>query len=140
MPAPRRAMRQTDPAATDGPLADQRLQMEAERRQALAELEQIRRHHAGAPGAKGGWLRASVFGINDGLVSNLSLVAGVSAAASGREFVLLAGLAGLVAGSFSMAAGEYISMKAQREVFEALIAQERWELRNHSREERDEIA
>src|SRR5262245_35683043 len=129
--AQRRAMPQPDstiPNPTDPGLdqaADRRLRMEAERRRGMRELEAMRAHHLGAPGAKGGWLRASGFGINDGLVSNLSLVAGVSAAASGRQFVLLAGLAGLVAGAFSMGAGEYVSMKAQREVFEALIARER---------------
>jgi VIT1/CCC1 family predicted Fe2+/Mn2+ transporter len=114
--------------------------MEAERARALRELARIRDQNVGAPGAKGGWLRASVFGVNDGLISNLSLVAGVSAAASDPHFIVLAGLAGLVAGAFSMGAGEYVSVRAQREVFESLIAQERWRLRNRSDEERHEVS
>ncbi|MBV9791601.1 MAG: VIT1/CCC1 transporter family protein [Chloroflexi bacterium] len=81
-------------------------------------------HRAG----QGGTLRAAVFGINDGLVSNISLVMGVAGAGTDSRFVLLAGLSGLLAGAFSMAAGEYVSMSAQREVFEAQIAFEQREL------------
>jgi VIT1/CCC1 family predicted Fe2+/Mn2+ transporter len=66
-----------------------------------------------------GSLRASVFGVNDGLVSNLALVMGMAGGNAGRDVVLLAGLAGLVAGAGSMAAGEYISVKSQRELLEA---------------------
>ncbi|MBI2910670.1 MAG: VIT1/CCC1 transporter family protein, partial [Chloroflexi bacterium] len=73
-----------------------------------------RRHR----GVGSGSLRAAVFGMNDGLVSNLSLVMGVAGADPGSGFVLLAGLAGLLAGAFSMAAGEYISMRTQREMLE----------------------
>ena len=109
-------------------------------RRRLRALERVRGQHAGAPGARSGWLRASVFGINDGLISKRSLVAGVSAAAPGRDFILPAGLAGRVAGAFSMGAGEHVSTRAQREVFEALIAQERWRLRHRPDEERLEAA
>jgi VIT1/CCC1 family predicted Fe2+/Mn2+ transporter len=77
---------------------------------------------------QGGALRAAVFGINDGLVSNVSLVMGVAGAGTDSRFILLAGLAGLLAGAFSMGAGEYVSMSAQREVFENQIALERREL------------
>ena len=61
-----------------------------------------------------GWLRAAVLGANDGLVSTASLVVGVAAAGSGRPEILIAGLAGLVAGAMSMAAGEYVSVCSQR--------------------------
>jgi vacuolar iron transporter family protein len=90
--------------------------------------------------AAGGSLRAGVFGVIDGLVSNLSLVMGVSGATSNRHFVLLAGVAGLLAGSFSMAAGEYGSMRAQREVFEREIALEAEELAELPEEEAKELA
>src|SRR5439155_17356591 len=72
-----------------------------------------------------GSLRAAVFGVNDGLVSNLSLIMGVAGAAPLNTFILLAGFAGLVAGSFSMAGGEFISMLSQRELFERQIEIER---------------
>jgi VIT1/CCC1 family predicted Fe2+/Mn2+ transporter len=80
-------------------------------------------------GSRSGTLRAAVFGANDGLVSNLSLVMGVAGALSDNHFIVLAGIAGLLAGAFSMAAGEYISMQSQREVFERQIAVEREEMR-----------
>jgi len=72
-------------------------------------------------GAQSGTLRAAVFGVNDGLVSNLNLVMGIAGASAESKFVLLAGVAGLLAGAFSMGAGEYVSMRVQREVFEKLI-------------------
>ncbi|MCL5110754.1 MAG: VIT1/CCC1 transporter family protein [Chloroflexi bacterium] len=95
-------------------------------------------------GGAGGSLRATVFGANDGLVSNLSLVMGVAGGVanspeSGR-FVLLAGIAGLLAGAFSMAAGEYVSMRAQREVFERQLRLEREELAATPEEEKEELA
>jgi VIT1/CCC1 family predicted Fe2+/Mn2+ transporter len=88
----------------------------------------------------GGSLRAAIFGVNDGLVSNLSLVMGVAGANPGGRFVLLSGIAGLLAGSFSMAAGEFVSMSAQREVFERQIALEREELEANPEEEQEELA
>jgi VIT1/CCC1 family predicted Fe2+/Mn2+ transporter len=93
-------------------------------------------HRAG----RSGTLRAAVFGANDGLVSNLSLVMGVAGAASENSFIVLAGVAGLLAGAFSMAAGEYISMQSQRELFEHQIAIEREEMRIMPDEERAELA
>ena len=95
-------------------------------RLARARLEAIRRHH-GSTGRSGS-LRAAVFGINDGLVSNFSLVLGMAGADQGSQVVVLAGVAGLVAGAFSMAAGEYVSMRVQREVFEGALNVERREL------------
>ena len=94
-------------------------------------------HHAG----RSGTLRAVIFGVSDGLVSNLALVMGVAGASGGEgSFVLLAGIAGLLAGSFSMAAGEYISMQSQRELFERQIALERAELEAMPEEEQAELA
>jgi VIT1/CCC1 family predicted Fe2+/Mn2+ transporter len=90
--------------------------------------------------AGGGSLRAAVFGVNDGLVSNLSLVMGFAGAAADASFVLLAGLAGLLAGASSMAAGEYVSVKAQRELFERQIQLEATELSVTPEEETRELA
>ncbi|MGK2850622.1 MAG: VIT1/CCC1 transporter family protein [Candidatus Limnocylindrales bacterium] len=90
---------------------------------------------------RSGTLRAVIFGVSDGLVSNLSLVMGVAgAAASNPSFILLAGIAGLLAGAFSMAAGEYISMQSQRELFERQIALERAEMEAMPDEEEAELA
>jgi VIT1/CCC1 family predicted Fe2+/Mn2+ transporter len=94
-------------------------------------------HHAG----RSGTLRAVIFGVSDGLVSNLALVMGVAGASGGQgSFILLAGVAGLLAGAFSMAAGEYISMQSQRELFERQIALERAELEAMPEEEQRELA
>ncbi|KFI26063.1 MULTISPECIES: VIT1/CCC1 transporter family protein [Paracoccaceae] len=75
-----------------------------------------------------GWLRAAVLGANDGLVSTSSLVVGVAAAGTGRTEVLIAGLAGLVAGAMSMAAGEYVSVSSQTDAEQADLAREKKEL------------
>ncbi len=91
-------------------------------------------------GIAGGNLRAAVFGVNDGLVSNACLILGVAGAASDASAVLLAGTAGLLAGAFSMAAGEYISVRSQRELFEYQIGQEREELELYPEEEAEELA
>ena len=90
--------------------------------------------------ATGGALRAAVFGVNDGLLSNFSLVMGFAGAEAQPEYIILAGIAGLLAGSFSMAAGEYVSVRAQREVFEQQIAIEKEELEVSPREEEEELA
>jgi VIT1/CCC1 family predicted Fe2+/Mn2+ transporter len=95
-----------------------------------------RRHRVGAGGA----LRASVFGLNDGLVSNLSLVMGVAGGTSNARIILLAGIAGLVAGAFSMATGEWVSVRSQRELYEREIEIEREELETFPEEEREELA
>jgi VIT1/CCC1 family predicted Fe2+/Mn2+ transporter len=91
-------------------------------------------------GGRSGTLRAAVFGANDGLVSNLSLVMGVAGAVTDNHFIVLAGIAGLLAGAFSMAAGEYISMQSQREMFENQISVEREEMRVMPEVEREELA
>ena len=77
---------------------------------------------------RAGWLRAAVLGADDGIVSTASLVIGVAAAAASRNAVLLAGVAGLVAGATSMAAGEYVSVSSQRDAEQADIAREQQEL------------
>lgn len=87
-----------------------------------------------------GTLRATIFGVNDGLVSNLSLVMGVSGANPDNSIIVLAGIAGLLAGAFSMGAGEWISMKSQRELFERQIALEREEMRIMPDIEESELA
>ena len=89
--------------------------------------------------AGGGGLRAAVLGANDGLVSNFSLVMGVAGGSGDPGIVLLAGLAGLLAGAFSMAAGEYVSMRSQREVYEKSIRTEREELEAWPEEEEQEL-
>lgn len=94
------------------------------------------RHSMGA----GNTLRAAVLGANDGLVSNLSLVMGVAGAAPGRDIVLLGGLAGLLAGAFSMALGEWVSVQSSRESFERQLAIERDELEEIPEEEEAELA
>ena len=88
----------------------------------------------------GGTLRAGVFGVSDGLVSNLSLVMGFAGASADAGFILLAGISGLLAGASSMAAGEYVSMKAQRELYERQIELEAAELFVSPREEEAELA
>ena len=109
----------------------------------------VRAHPAGGDGRSERWhrtgqsgtLRAVIFGVSDGLVSNLSLVMGVAGATAVEpRFILLAGIAGLLAGSFSMAAGEYISMQSQRELYERQIALERAELEAMPGEEEAELA
>jgi VIT1/CCC1 family predicted Fe2+/Mn2+ transporter len=97
-----------DPEATSAMAAD-------ERAHALVVAGLAQRERARASG----WFRAAVFGANDGLVSNFSLVLGMAGAGSSSQVVLLAGVAGLLAGALSMAAGEYISVRSQRELLEA---------------------
>lgn len=94
------------------------------------------RHTVGQSGT----LRAGVFGVNDGLVSNTCLIFGVAGAISDPQVILLTGTAGLLAGAFSMAAGEYISMRSQRELYEYQISQEREELERYPDEEAEELA
>ena len=91
-------------------------------------------------GGKSGTLRAAIFGVNDGLVSNLSLIFGVSGAGVDNNVVIVAGVAGLLAGAFSMAAGEYISVRTQREVYERLIHLEAHEIGSDPEAEREELA
>jgi vacuolar iron transporter family protein len=91
-------------------------------------------------GGTSGGLRAAVFGVNDGLVSIACLVMGVAGAASESGVILLTGVAGLMAGAFSMASGEYLSMRSQREMFEYQIGLERDELAQYPEEEAGELA
>jgi vacuolar iron transporter family protein len=91
-------------------------------------------------GAGGGALRAAVFGVNDGLVSNACLILGVAGAGADAKVIVLTGVAGLLAGAFSMAAGEYVSMLSQREMFEHQIGEERDELARYPAEEAEELA
>ena len=86
------------------------------------------------------WLRAAVLGANDGIVSTASLVIGIAAAQSSREQILVAGVAGLVAGAMSMAAGEYVSVSSQSDTERADLAIERAELAADPDIERDELA
>ncbi len=87
-----------------------------------------------------GWLRAAVLGANDGVVSTASLIVGVAAAQATRSEVLIAGVAGLVAGAMSMAAGEYVSVSSQSDTEKADLARERKELSEQIELEREELA
>jgi len=87
-----------------------------------------------------GWLRAAVLGANDGVVSTASLIVGVAAAAASPKEILIAGVAGLVAGAMSMAAGEYVSVSSQSDTEEAELTRERRELSDNVEYERDELA
>lgn len=98
------------------------------------------RHSERHYGDRAGWLRATVLGANDGIVSTASLVMGVAAASAAQADVLLAGIAGLVAGAMSMAAGEYVSVSSQSDTEKADLARERRELEENVELERDELA
>ena len=102
-------------------------------RQASGQAERHLSHRAG-------WLRAAVLGANDGIVSTASLVLGVAAAGESTRPVVTAGIAGLVAGALSMAAGEYVSVSSQRDAEQADIAVETRELRNNPEGELRELA
>jgi VIT1/CCC1 family predicted Fe2+/Mn2+ transporter len=101
-------------------------------------IEQVGGRHRGI--GSGGNLRAAVFGVNDGLVSNTSLIMGVAGAANEPGLILTSGVAGLLAGALSMAAGEYVSMRSQREMYEYQIGLEREELNEYPDEEAEELA
>lgn len=101
-------------------------------------LSEVGQRHRGVAGA--GNLRATVFGVNDGLVSNASLVMGVAGASAGADTVLMTGIAGLLAGALSMAAGEYVSVRSQRDMYEYQIALEKEELAEYPDEEAEELA
>jgi VIT1/CCC1 family predicted Fe2+/Mn2+ transporter len=99
----------------------------------VKHLERHRTHRIG-------WLRAAVFGANDGIVSTASLVLGVAAAGANSNSVLIAGVAGLVAGAMSMAAGEYVSVSSQADTGQADLERERKELAADPRHEHEELA
>jgi VIT1/CCC1 family predicted Fe2+/Mn2+ transporter len=100
---------------------------------------QIARREPWHRGDRSGALRAGIFGVSDGLVSNTALVMGVAGSGTAARIILLSGVAGLLAGSFSMAAGEYVSMASQREMYEREISLEAQELEEKPAEERDEL-
>lgn len=115
----------------------------------MVERIETRPAARGAPGfvpgehhrnVTGGAPRAAVFGVSDGLLTNISLILGVAAANPAAGVVRLAGIAGLVAGAFSMAAGEYVSMSAQTELIERELELERREHARHPDSERRELA
>ena len=107
---------------------------------ATADPRSIRRRERWHRGDRSGALRAAVFGVNDGLVSNTSLVMGFAGSGASGSTILFAGLAGLLAGAFSMAAGEYISMRSQKESYEREISLESEELRDDPEAEVEELA
>ena len=132
-----------DPDAAPGMAADERSHART-----LAHLldggrpdpqAQIRRRESWHRSDRSGALRAAVFGVSDGLVSNTALVMGFAGSGTSRTVTLLAGIAGLLAGSFSMAAGEYISMSSQREMYEREISLEQAELEEKPEEEHAEL-
>ncbi|MBP2370707.1 VIT1/CCC1 transporter family protein [Pseudonocardia parietis] len=104
-----------------------------------AELAAHRHDHRHRD-VSGGWLRAATFGAMDGLVTTIALVAGVGGGGADREMILLTGLAGVVAGAFSMALGEFASVGTQNDAVDAEAAVERRELARHPRAEQHELA
>ncbi|MBC8091577.1 MAG: VIT1/CCC1 transporter family protein, partial [Pseudonocardia sp.] len=94
-------------------------------------------HHADV---SGGWLRAAVFGAMDGLVTNIALVAGVGGGGGDRSLIILTGMAGLVAGAFSMALGEFASVDTQNDAVNHEMDVEREEIRRHPGVEQAELA
>jgi VIT1/CCC1 family predicted Fe2+/Mn2+ transporter len=97
-------------------------------------------HHEVHRSHRVGWLRAAVLGANDGIVSTASLIIGVAAASTSQENILLAGVAGLVAGAMSMAAGEYVSVSSQSDTEAADLALEKESIENNFELEKDELA
>src|SRR4029077_16515796 len=102
-----------------------------------SNVGEIGRRHKGLGG---GNLGAAVFGVSDGLVSNTSLLMGVAGAAVRSDLLITTGVAGLLAGALSMAAGEYMSVRSQREMYEYQIALEKDELEEYPDEEAEELA
>ena len=100
----------------------------------------MRSHRERHLGGRGGWLRAAVLGADDGVVSTASLMLGVAAASASREAMLVAGVAGVVAGALSMAAGEYVSVSSQRDAEQADVAREKEELTTDPTGELEELA
>jgi vacuolar iron transporter family protein len=100
--------------------------------------EHIEPHTVGT-GSKLNWLRASVLGANDGIVSVAALVVGVAGASDNTGFIFTAGIAGLIAGALSMAVGEYVSVSTQRDTEKALLEKEKWELENEADKELEEL-
>jgi vacuolar iron transporter family protein len=103
-------------------------------------MSRLNRHPENHLVARIGWLRAAVLGANDGIVSTASLIVGVAAASAATSDVLIAGVAGLVAGAMSMAAGEYVSVSSQSDTEQADLSRERAELEAQPQFEREELA
>src|SRR4051812_23574867 len=101
---------------------------------------QVPRPHHQHRDVSGGWLRPTVFGAMDGLVTNVSLIAGAGGGGLDRSHIILIGLAGLVAGAFSMATGEYTSVTSQNELVQAEVELERHQLATYPEEEQAELA
>jgi len=97
-------------------------------------------HHHEHRDVSGGWLRPAVFGAMDGLVTNVSLIAGVGGGGGSQHAIVLTGLAGLAAGAFSMAAGEFVSVSSQNELIHAEVDKERHELTHNAAAEQAELA
>lgn len=106
----------------------------------LSEPRDAEQHHHSHRDVSGGWLRPAVFGAMDGLVTNVSLIAGVGGSGQNSHVVIITGVAGLVAGAFSMATGEYISVASQNELVQAEVDVERRELARHPHGEAAELA
>jgi VIT1/CCC1 family predicted Fe2+/Mn2+ transporter len=104
-----------------------------------ADSSRTEAHHTHRD-VQGGWLRPAVFGAMDGLVTNVSLIAGVGGGGGSRHALVLAGLAGLAAGAFSMAAGEFVSVSSQNELVDAEVSKERFELEHNPDAEQRELA
>lgn len=105
-------------------------------------MVKVKKHpqfHKDHSGSKLNWLRAAVLGANDGIVSIAGLVVGVASATANETVILTAGLAGLIAGALSMAAGEYVSVSSQRDSEKALLAMEEYELKHFPKEELAEL-
>lgn len=113
--------------------------MTADRQDTVAPRPGAEVHHDHRD-VTGGWLRPAVFGAMDGLISNFSLISGFSGAQASRHLVILSGLGGLVAGAFSMAVGEYVSVASQSDLARAEIDIERHELRHNAAAEQAELA
>lgn len=95
--------------------------------------------HTSNTGSKLNWLRASVLGANDGIVSIAGLVVGVAGATNSTQIIFTAGMAGIIAGAISMAAGEYVSVSSSRDTEKALLKKERYELQKYPKEELEEL-
>jgi len=116
---------------------------EREHARTLKVMSGVSSHPVQEPGHRSGnsgTIRAAVLGGNDGLVSNFSLVMGVAGGVDNPDIIVIAGVAGLLAGAFSMAAGEYVSMRSQREIYEHQIGLEKAELEEWPEEEEEELA
>jgi VIT1/CCC1 family predicted Fe2+/Mn2+ transporter len=101
---------------------------------------QSERHGHQHRDVSGGWLRPAVFGAMDGLVTNVSLIAGVGGGGGSSQFIVLTGLAGLAAGAFSMATGEFVSVSSQNELIGAEVRKEAHELKHNPESEQEELA